>query len=228
VLVRKREKIQKVPWNHLMAKGLFITFEGIDGCGKTTQLLLAKKAVENSGRECVIAREPGGTAIGEKIRDILLSVHHGEMHDACEVLLYCAARAQLVRETVLPALEHGAVVLCDRFAEATFAYQGFGRGQSMETLKIINAYAAYGLQPSLTLVFDITVGTSMQRLKKSGKQMDRLEGSGKDFFEKVRQGYLTLAGQQPDRIVVVSGEAPVETIAETVQCRIMRLLTRSF
>jgi dTMP kinase len=207
-----------------MSKGLFITFEGIDGCGKTTQLLLAKETLEKSGRSCVVTREPGGTEIGEKIRGILLSPSHSKMHDECELLLYCAARAQLVRECILPAMERGAIVLCDRFAEATFAYQGHGRGLPMDTLETMNAFAAARITPSLTFVFDISVAVSMERLKKSGKALDRLEKSGREFYEKVRDGYLQLSRRYPRRIIIVPGEAPVETIALTVRDRLSVIL----
>jgi dTMP kinase len=207
-----------------MPQGFFITFEGIDGCGKTTQLLHAKEALAASGRECIATREPGGTQIGEKIRDLLLSPSHGNMHDECELLLYCAARAQLVRETILPALERGDVVLCDRFAEATFAYQGYGRGLPLEVLEKVNAFAASQLSPSLTFVFDIDVAISMERIGKSGKTVDRLEGSGRVFYENVRQGYLDLARRHPGRIVVIGGDAPVGAIAEEVRKRIFSLV----
>ena len=209
-----------------MTQGLFITFEGIDGCGKTTQLQSALRYLETRRVDCIAVREPGATAIGEKIRGILLSVNNNEMHNACEVLLYFAARAQLVREIIAPALSRGCAVLCDRFAEATFAYQGFGRGEPMAILESINAYAAAMVRPTLTFILDISVEMSADRLKNSGKPMDRLEGSGKEFYEKVRRGYLSLAEKYPKRMAVVPGEAPIEAIAETIQNRIAKLIDR--
>jgi dTMP kinase len=122
-----------------MSKGVFVTFEGIDGCGKTTQLKLAHEFLTNKNVPCAVTREPGGTAIGEKIRAIILSPEHGEMIDRCELLLYMASRAQHAAETILPAMQRGAVVLCDRFADATFAYQGHGRGISLDILEKMNS-----------------------------------------------------------------------------------------
>ena len=158
---------------------------------------LACGYLDSLRRQCVIAREPGGTEIGEKIRDMLLLVDNGAIHNECEALLYCVARAQLVRERIFPALERGAIVLCDRFAEATFAYQGFGRGLPLGALEAINDFAAHGLQPSQTFVFDISVEQSTHRLKKSGKTADRMEGSGREFYERVREDILRSRGKPP-------------------------------
>jgi dTMP kinase len=204
--------------------GLFVTFEGIDGCGKSTQVAEARRRIEQKGIPCMVTREPGGTAIAEKVRSILLSPDNREMCDPCEVLLYCAARAQHCHEKIAPAMQRGEVVLCDRFMEATFAYQGYGRGLSLETLSRINDFATAGIVPSLTFVFDIDVATSVARLEKAGKRPDRLEGSGREFYEKVRQGYLSLAAQSPDRIIVLPGTDKVDRLAQTVAERIFRLL----
>jgi dTMP kinase len=204
--------------------GLFVTFEGIDGCGKSTQVAEARRRIEQKGIPCMVTREPGGTAIAEKVRSILLSPDNREMCDPSEVLLYCAARAQHCHEKIAPAMQRGEVVLCDRFMEATFAYQGYGRGLSLETLSRINDFATAGIVPSLTFVFDIDVATSVARLEKAGKRPDRLEGSGREFYEKVRQGYLSLAAQSPDRIIVLPGTDKVDRLAQTVAERIFRLL----
>ena len=204
--------------------GLFVTFEGIDGCGKSTQVAEARRRIEQKGITCLVTREPGGTAIAEKVRSILLSPDNREMCDPCEVLLYCAARAQHCHEKIAPAMQRGEVVLCDRFMEATFAYQGYGRGFSLETLSRINEFATAGIVPSLTFVFDIDVATSVARLEKAGKRPDRLEGSGREFYEKVRRGYLSLAAQSPDRIIVLPGTDGVDRLAQTVAERIFRLL----
>ena len=200
----------------MMKKGIFVTFEGIDGCGKTTQVIRAKEALKKIGVACIVTREPGGTAIGEKIRDIILSPEHGAMCDSCEALLYFAARAQHVNEIILPAMEKGVVVLCDRFADATFAYQGNGRKLSLPLLETINDFATAQTRPSLTFVFDISVECSRRRLALSGKTFDRLEGNDDAFYEDVRKGYLTLAKRFSDRIVVLSGQRPMDELSEIV------------
>jgi dTMP kinase len=202
--------------NNPGAKGLFVTFEGIDGCGKSTQVAEAHRRLAEKGVPCLVTREPGGTAIAERIRGILLSPDNGEMCDPCEVLLYLAARAQHCHEKIAPALKRGEVVLCDRFQEATFAYQGFGRGFDAGLLSQMNGFATAGLAPSLTFVFDVDVDTSVSRLKKTGKPQDRLESSGREFYEKVRNGYLSLATQNPDRIIVLPGTAPVQELSRRV------------
>jgi dTMP kinase len=205
-------------------KGRLVTFEGIDGCGKSTQVAEAHRRCSERGIRCLVTREPGGTGIGESIRTVLLSPDNAGMCDPCEVLLYCAARAQHCHEKIAPALARGEVVLCDRFQEATFAYQGFGRGFPLELLSQINSFASAGVRPSLTFVFDIDVDTSIARLEKTGKKPDRLEASGRDFYEKVRQGYLHLASREPERIIVLPGTAPVEQLAQGVFKEIESLL----
>jgi dTMP kinase len=196
--------------------GLFVTFEGIDGCGKSTQVLCAQRMLSEEKIPCTVTREPGGTPIAERIRNILLSPENGAMCDACEVLLYFAARAQHVREKIAPELDKGNVVLCDRFMEATLAYQGYGRGIDLETLFGINAFATGGVMPALTFVFDIDVAAAFSRLEKTGKRPDRLEGSGREFFEKVRAGYLALAARHPQRIVVLNGADSPEELSKKV------------
>ena len=203
-------------------KGLFVTFEGIDGCGKSTQVDAARRGLEEKGIACMVTREPGGAPISEKVRAILLSPDNGEMCDACEVLLYLAARAQHVHEKIAPALARGVVVLCDRFMDATFAYQSFGRGIPLELLFTMNDFATGGVAPSLSFVFDVDVETAFGRLKQAKKMPDRLERSGREFYEKVCVGYRALASLYPQRIVVLSGAAPVEELSRTVLESIMR------
>ena len=202
--------------------GLFVTFEGIDGCGKSTQVDAARRGLEEKGIACMVTREPGGAPISEKVRAILLSPDNGEMCDACEVLLYLAARAQHVHEKIAPALARGVVVLCDRFMDATFAYQSFGRGIPLELLFTMNDFATGGVAPSLSFVFDVDVETAFGRLKQAKKMPDRLERSGREFYEKVCGGYRALASLYPQRIVVLSGAAPVEELSRTVIESIMR------
>jgi dTMP kinase len=202
--------------------GLFVTFEGIDGCGKSTQVDAARRGLEEKGIACMMTREPGGAPISEKVRGILLSPGNDEMCNACEVLLYLAARAQHVHEKITPALAGGGVVLCDRFMDATFAYQSYGRGVPLEQLFTMNDFATGGVVPSLSFVFDIDVETAFSRLKKTKKMPDRLERSGREFYEKVRSGYLALASLYPQRIVVLNGTATVDELSRTVLESIMR------
>lgn len=199
-----------------MKKGFFFTFEGIDGCGKSTQLSKVAQVLTSRGLPVVVTREPGGTEIAEKIREILISPEHSEMVDECEILLYCAARAQHVREKIIPAIEQGKIVLCDRFQEATFAYQGFGRSISMETLNTLNTYATSGLNPDRTFIFDLSVESSFDRMIKMNKMKDRLEQNGKEFFERIRRGYLLMAESSPQRIVLLDGEQPIDAISDDV------------
>jgi dTMP kinase len=196
--------------------GLFVTFEGIDGCGKSTQVMRTQQILAEKGISCVVTREPGGTRISEDIRAILLSPANNSMCNACEVLLYLAARAQHVCEKIAPEIDKGNIVLCDRFMEATFAYQGFARGIAMETLRRLNEFATGSMVPSVTFLFDLDVDTAFARLTKTKKHPDRLEGNGREFYEKVRKGYLELASLYPQRIVVLNGNTAEEDLTRSV------------
>ncbi|MBN1757269.1 MAG: dTMP kinase [Chitinispirillaceae bacterium] len=199
-----------------MKKGCFVTFEGIDGCGKSTQAKLFAERCGAAGYQVVATREPGGTAIAEKIRSLLIDPAHSEMGSECELLLYLAARAQHLREKIEPAVADGAVVICDRFQDATFAYQGFGRGLPLELLQSLNAFATGGNNPDLTFIIDVPVETAFARMSAMKKKQDRLEAGGETFFRRIREGYLSLAMASPDRIQVIDGTASVEVIAEQV------------
>ena len=198
-------------------KGLFITFEGIDGCGKTTQLENVKKLLEENGIECVTTREPGALKLGSQIREILLH-YDGVVADNCEMFLFLADRSQHVETFIKPVLEEGKVVLCDRHTDSTIAYQGYGRGGNVERLTELNKIATNGLVPDLTLLFDVSVEIGHER---AGKNLDRLELAGKEFFERTRQGYLTLAEQNPDRIKVINAEKSKESVYNDVKSLIM-------
>lgn len=200
-----------------MKKGLFITFEGIDGCGKSTQIAKAAEYLKEKGVSLIVTREPGGTPLGEKIRELILSPQNSEMKNSCELLLYLSARAQHVEEKIKPALEKGTTVLCDRYQEATFAYQGFGRGYPLNLLQELNAFATGGLVPSKTFIFDISVECAFERMKKTGKAPDRLEKSSKEFYRKIREGYLTLASAHPKRIKLIQGEKTIDEIFHEVK-----------
>lgn len=198
-------------------KALFITFEGIDGCGKTTQLENVKKLLEENGIECVTTREPGALKLGSQIREILLH-YDGMVADNCEMFLFLADRSQHVETFIKPMLEEGKVVLCDRHTDSTIAYQGYGRGGNVERLTELNKIATNGLVPDLTLLFDVSVEIGHER---AGKNLDRLELAGKEFFERTRQGYLTLAEQNPDRIKVINAEKSKESVYNDVKSLIM-------
>ena len=204
--------------------GCFFVFDGIDGCGKSTQLDRAAKRLASEGYDVVSTREPGGTPLAEKIRAIILSPDNREMAPECELLLYGASRGQHVREKIEPALKRGAIVLCDRFELATFAYQGFGRSIPMELLRRINAIATAGCAPDLTFIFDIPVRAAFKRLAAMNKTQDRLEQEDMAFFEGVANGFRTLAAEDPSHIVLLDSEQSVEELAEAVYRRMLPLL----
>lgn len=199
-----------------MMKGLFVTFEGVDGCGKSTQVQLVTERLLFEGYPVVRTREPGGTPLAEKIRSLLIDPDNSEMVHGCELLLYLAARAQHVQERIVPELNNGSIVICDRFQEATFAYQGFGRGLPMQKLQMLNEFATGGLSPDLTFLFDIPVEKAMLRMSAMHKVKDRLELGGAPFFERIRQGYLQVAKESPGRCIVLDGDLPREKLAETI------------
>ncbi len=193
-----------------MKKGLFITFEGADGSGKTTQLNNVKSFLEQKGFDVVITREPGALDIGQKIRNILLH-HDGVVADRCEMFLFLADRAQHVETFIKPAVEQGKIVLCDRHTDSTIAYQGYGRGQNIELLQKLNEIAVNGLVPDLTLLFDVSTETAQERV---GSEKDRMESAGIEFHKKVRNGYLELQKQKPDRIKVIDANNSIDKVFE--------------
>lgn len=195
-----------------MQKGLFITFEGADGCGKTTQLNLLKDYLTAKGYAVILTREPGGKGLGEKIREILLN-YDGKVADRCESFLFLADRAQNIETIVKPAIESGKIVLCDRHTDSSVAYQGYGRGLDIEQIKMLNNLATGGKQPDLTLVFDVDIETSMQRV---GNEKDRMESSGKEFFNRVRNGYLEMAKQEPERLKIVDSTKAIDEVHKRV------------
>ena len=195
-----------------MKKGMFITFEGADGCGKTTQMKLLAEYLEEEGVSVVITREPGGKGLGEKVREILLN-YDGPVSDRCESFLFLADRAQNIDTIVNPAVEEGKIVLCDRHIDSTVAYQGYGRGLDIERIKMLNNIATNWRKPDLTLVFDIDVETSMKRV---GAEKDRMESAGIEFHNRVRDGYLEIAKQEPQRIKVIDASKSIEEIHREV------------
>lgn len=193
--------------------GLFITFEGADGCGKSTQLNLLAKHLQEQGREVVITREPGSVGLGVEIRKILLD-YEGDVSSNCEAFLFLADRAQHIDMIVKPALAMGAIVLCDRHIDSTVAYQGYGRGVDLAQINYLNNLATSGIKPDLTFVFDIDVETSMARV---GKTKDRMESAGIEFHQKVRDGFLELAKIESDRIKVINSVDTIENISKQVK-----------
>lgn len=195
-----------------MEKGLFITFEGCDGCGKTTQLELLAQYLQEHGYSVLTTREPGAKGLGTKLREILLN-YDGEVSSNCESFLFLADRAQHIDNIVKPAINAGKIVLCDRHIDSTIAYQGYGRGIDRERLAYLNDLATSGLKPDLTLLFDVDTETSMQRV---GKNKDRMESAGIEFQEKVRRGYLELAKSEPNRIKVLDSRKSIEQLHQEV------------
>lgn len=194
-------------------RGKFITFEGADGSGKTTQIEKIKEYLESQGHECLLTREPGGSDLGNRIREILLH-YDGEVDDLCELLLYMADRAQHVKKVIVPALEEGKFVLCDRYIDSSVAYQGFARGLNIERIISLNKIATDNLMPDLTIVFDVETETAIKRV---GDIKDRLEQEGIEFHKKLRYGYLELAQLFPDRIKTVNANLSVEEVFEEVK-----------
>lgn len=183
-------------------KGTFITFEGCEGAGKSTQIRLLSQYLAERGKECVVTREPGGSGISEAIRAVILDGKNTAMTDECEALLYAAARAQHLSDTVLPALEAGKTVLCDRYIFSSFAYQGYGRGLDMDFLRAVNSFALQGHMPDITLFLDIPPRSAFER-KHGADRNDRIEQAGEAFHARVYQGYLRLAEEYTGQIVRV-------------------------
>lgn len=208
---------------------IFITFEGPDGSGKSTQIKLISEFLKQAGYQIYLTREPGGTPIGDQIRHVLHDVHNTAMTARAEILLYSASRAQLVEQVILPRLKHGDVVLCDRYADSTYAYQGYGRGLNFDNLRMITRFATQSLKPDLTIYLDLPVEEGLERKEKANSagqgewnRMDRLEI---DFHQRVRAGYLEMAQAEPDRWLVVNATASVEEIFQKICQRLEDVLS---
>ena len=196
-----------------MQRGKLITFEGIDGCGKTTQLKLLGEHLAARGLPFISTREPGGTLTGERIRAVLLDVSDECVEPLTELLLYAADRAQHVRQVIIPALAAGQLVLSDRFYDATTVYQGYARGFDLKLVKELNQLAACGLKPDLTLLFDLEVEQALSRTHKRGAEArgpDRLDSEPLEFHRRVRQAYLEIAAQEPERFRIIPAAGSVE------------------
>lgn len=191
---------------------LFITFEGGDGCGKTTQIKLLNEYLQSKGYKTLVTREPGAKGLGVKLREILLN-YDGEVSPTCESFLFLADRAQHIDCIIKPALKEGTIVLCDRHTDSTVAYQGYGRGLDLEQIHKLNNIATGGVKPDLTIVLDVDVETSQTRV---GKEKDRMESAGIEFFERVRNGFLEIAKQEPQRVKVINSADSIENIHKQI------------
>jgi dTMP kinase len=191
--------------------GLFVTFEGGEGAGKSTMIARAEQYFRSQGREVILTREPGGTRLAERIRELVLGPEHDDLSAASELLLVFAARAQHLAELIRPALQQGQVVLCDRFTDASWAYQGGGRGQPAEFIAALERGVHGDLQPDLTLLLDLPVDEGLKRMQARG-EADRIEQESVAFFERVRAAYLQRARQYPERMVVVDANQDIEAV----------------
>jgi dTMP kinase len=208
----------------LSARGVLITFEGVEGSGKSTQSERLAKRLGALGVMCMVSREPGGTEIGEAVRNILLDPKHMAMHGLTELFLYLASRNQLVRESVLPALAAGKVVILDRFADSSLAYQGVGRELGEKLVARLNKLATAALKPHLTVLVDVPVSVGQGR--KESDNLDRLERERVEFHERVRDGYLRIARRAPGRIKVVDGALPADELERLVFRHVEEMLKR--
>jgi dTMP kinase len=208
----------------------FITFEGIEGCGKTTQIRLAEAWLRERGVSLVATAEPGGTPLGRKIREMLLNRGPCSIDAEAELLLFAASRAQHVRETIRPALDAGQWVLCDRFSDATMVYQGFGRRLDVGFIRTLNAFSALNVIPERTLLFDLPVEAGLARAEKRAAGIraeaaeDRFEREERAFHDRVREGYLSLAAEETERFRIIDGAADIETVRGEVRRHLMDLL----
>ncbi len=204
-----------------MKRGYFISFEGVDGSGKSTQIELLKDFLESRGHEVILTREPGGTEIGEKIRDIILDTSNSRMDYMTEALLYAASRAQHVSQVIAPAVEKGKVVICDRFVDSSIAYQGYGRelGQCVED---INRYAVAGYMPDMTFLMKVNPGVGSDRIKDRAR--DRIEMENEAFYRRVYEGYERLELDFPDRIVGIDADGEIDIISSVIISHIRRLM----
>lgn len=206
-----------------MNRGFFITFEGGDGSGKSTQISILRESLIEKGYDVILTREPGGTDISEKIRELILDPENGEMEDITEAYLYAAARAQLVRQLIKPALEEGKVVICDRFVDSSIAYQGFGRGLG-DAVGVINTYAVDDCMPDLTILLKLDPERGSSRI--AGREHDRIEQASDDFHRKVYEGYLKLEEKYPDRILGVDASGTIQEIADEISRRVDEIMER--
>lgn len=212
----------------MAAAGRFITFEGGEGCGKSTQIRLLADRLRAAGKEVLLTREPGGTALAEKIRTLVREESDDPPNSRAETLLFLASRAQVVEGVIRPALESGTWVLCDRFADSTFAYQGYGRGLDLDELRRINSFATGGLAPDRTILLNVSPEVSAKRMRAreaaTNTGADRMEKAGDDFHSRLRRGFLELAAAEPERFSVIQADGGVEEVGVAVWNSIQPML----
>ncbi len=203
---------------------MFITFEGLDFCGKSTQVEKIKEKLESFGKKVILIREPGGTQISEKVREILLDKNNSEMHIEAELLLFSASRAQLVRQKIIPLLKEGYFVISDRFHDSSIAYQGYGRGIDLDSVKAIQKFAIGAAIPNITFFIDLPLSEIDKRREKFGAtNLDRIELSEKDFYNNVRNGYLEMSKSEP-RFKVIDGTKSIEEIHDEIIIKLKELI----
>ena len=211
-----------------MEAGRFITFEGGEGCGKSTQIRLLAERLRAAGKDVLLTREPGGTALAEKIRSLVREESGDPPNSRAETLLFIASRAQVVGNVIRPALDSGTWVLCDRFADSTFAYQGYGRGLDLDELKRINSFATGGIKPDRTILLNVSPEVSAGRMRAreaaTNTEADRMEKAGDGFHARLRQGFLELAAAEPERFAVIQADGSVEEVEEAVWNSIQPML----
>lgn len=205
---------------------MFITLEGPEGSGKTSQIPALANFLRSKGYDVIITREPGGTAVGDQIREVLMNLKNVAIVPRTEILLFLAARAQLVEILIRPALEAGKVVLCDRFGDSTLAYQGYGHKTDLDTLRSLLNFSTGGLWPDLTLLLDVPVKAGLERKKDNGAEWNRLDAYAEAFHERVRQGYLALAKAEPDRWQIVDATKNKDQVQEEIRKVVINRLER--
>ena len=206
--------------------GLFITLEGIEGSGKSTQLAYVVEHLKKKNKDVVCTREPGGTMVGEKIRNILLDKNLPSMNIETELMLMCAARVEHVKSVIEPALNQGKYVVCDRFFDATYAYQGFGRGINIDRIDELREFSIGNLQPDMTLLLDVTLDVSVSRVDARGER-DRFENEKLAFYEKIRSGYLEMAKKQPARVKIIDATKSISDVQSSIKQYIDNLIEKA-
>lgn len=206
---------------------MFITLEGPEGSGKTSQLPALAEFLRDAGYDVIVTREPGGTAVGDQIREVLMNLKNVSIIPRTEILLFLAARAQHVDELIRPALAEGKVVLCDRYGDSTLAYQGFGHKTDLETLQTLLDFSTGGLKPDLTLLLDVPVEEGMARKRDNSAEWNRLDAYALAFHERVRQGYFALAEAEPDRWLIIDATEDIESVQQAMRRAILSRLERT-
>ncbi|MEO0083995.1 MAG: dTMP kinase [candidate division WOR-3 bacterium] len=206
--------------------GVLIAFEGIEGSGKSTQAKLLYDYLKQQSLQCILSYEPGGTKIGDKIRDILLDIEHKNMHRKTELLLYLASRAQHVYEKIMPALAKGTIVISDRFSLSSMAYQGVGREFSFKVVSRLNKFAVGNIKPDLTILVDVPVDIGLQRTEQRSANINRLENEQVEFHQRIRQAYLNLAKKAPKKIIVFDGTKPEDVLHQEIKEKVISFLKK--